>query len=154
MPTPIKRHTSLQPLSRDHHEGLLLSWKIRKGIAFGIELDRIQNYVDWFFVNHLLPHFSIEEEKLFPIVGSDNASVKQALVEHFQLVQLLKVEKKDKETLIKIADLLEAHIRFEERVLFNEVQAVATEDQLKEIESLHTSDRFCENKLDEFWVVS
>ncbi|CDF79955.1 hypothetical protein BN863_22430 [Formosa agariphila KMM 3901] len=26
---PLKRHKSLQPLSRDHHHGLLLAWKIR-----------------------------------------------------------------------------------------------------------------------------
>ena len=28
---PQKRHKALQPLSREHHHGLLLSWKIRSG---------------------------------------------------------------------------------------------------------------------------
>jgi len=37
MTTPIKRHNSLQPLSRDHHDGLLLKWKINKGISKGVE---------------------------------------------------------------------------------------------------------------------
>ncbi len=42
---PQKRHIALQPLSREHHQGLLLSWKIRKGLSRKIEFDRIQNYV-------------------------------------------------------------------------------------------------------------
>ncbi|WP_241739476.1 hypothetical protein [Aestuariibaculum marinum] len=28
---PLKRHKALQPLSREHHYGLLLTWKIRTG---------------------------------------------------------------------------------------------------------------------------
>ena len=38
---PIKRHKALQPLSRDHHHGLLLSWKIRAGFSKNIEPNRI-----------------------------------------------------------------------------------------------------------------
>ena len=32
-PKPQKRHKALQPLSREHHHGLLLSWKIRTGFS-------------------------------------------------------------------------------------------------------------------------
>ena len=56
---PIKRHKALQPLSRDHHHGLLLSGKIRAGFSKNIEPLRIKNYADWFFKNHLIPHFEI-----------------------------------------------------------------------------------------------
>ena len=42
---PIKRSEELVSLSRDHHDGLLLSWKIRTGINKGIELKRIADYV-------------------------------------------------------------------------------------------------------------
>ena len=34
---PIKRHKAIQPLSREHHQGLLLCWKIGKGFEKGIE---------------------------------------------------------------------------------------------------------------------
>ena len=33
---PIKRSEYLKPLSRDHHQGLLLCWKIRTGLKKGI----------------------------------------------------------------------------------------------------------------------
>ena len=32
-----KRHKALQNLSREHHHGLLLSWKIRTGLNKNIE---------------------------------------------------------------------------------------------------------------------
>jgi len=40
---PIKRSIALQPLSREHHHGLLLCWKIRTGLKKGIDIDRIKN---------------------------------------------------------------------------------------------------------------
>jgi hypothetical protein len=77
MTPPIKRHISLQPLSRDHHDGLLLKWKINQGISKGVDISRIQKYVDWFFKEHLIPHFRIEEDHLFAL-DKESASVKQA----------------------------------------------------------------------------
>ena len=151
MTAPIKRHLSLQPLSRDHHDGLLLKWKINKGITKGIEISRIQKYVDWFFKEHLIPHFRIEEDHLFTIDGESN-SVKQALLEHNELIRLFNIEKKDEEVLIKIGNLLEDHIRFEERVLFNELQSKATNEELKEIEALHTKGTSCDLVEDKFWL--
>src|SRR5690606_3210653 len=59
--TPIKRHKALQGVSREHHHGLLLCWKIRTGLAKNISPDRIKTYVDWFFDVYLRPHFELEE---------------------------------------------------------------------------------------------
>lgn len=42
MSQPIKRHPSLQPLSREHHYGLLLSWKIREGFKREVPPERIK----------------------------------------------------------------------------------------------------------------
>ena len=56
---PQKRHKALQPLSREHHHGLLLSWKIRAGFSENIGPKRIKVYADWFFKNHLIPHFHL-----------------------------------------------------------------------------------------------
>ena len=47
---PLKRHKALQPLSRDHHHGLLLSWKIRSGFKKNIDVERIKVYADWFYI--------------------------------------------------------------------------------------------------------
>ena len=72
MSEPIKRNEALVQLSRDHHYGLLLCWKIREGIKRRIEPQRIKNYVDWFWLHHLEQHFEIEEKYLFPILGNQN----------------------------------------------------------------------------------
>ena len=58
---PIKRHNALQGVSREHHHGLLLCWKIRTGLSKNIPLERIKVYVDWFYTNYLVPHFELEE---------------------------------------------------------------------------------------------
>lgn len=89
MTKPIKRRILLQDLSRDHHQGLLLCWKIRTGLKKEIKPSRIILYVRWFWEAHLLDHFRIEEEKVFPILGMDHQLVKQALSEHLMIKNLI-----------------------------------------------------------------
>ena len=152
MNSPIKRHVALQPLSRDHHQGLLLCWKIRKGFAADIEPNRIRKYATWFYENHLLQHFQTEEQVLFPILGDKNELIKKALAEHRRLKRLFEDETDIVKSLHLIEEELEQHIRFEERVLFNEIQKVATPDQLKQMETVHADEAFCENANDQFWL--
>ena len=148
---PIKRNSFLQPLSREHHHALLLCWKIRTGIKKKVEVGRIKNYMDWFFVTHLLPHFEIEESLMFPILGSENNLVKKALSEHRRLKRLFQEETKIEENMSLIEEELESHIRFEERVLFNEIQKYATASQLEAIHASHSDEKFVDNLSDKFW---
>ncbi|WOK09401.1 MAG: hemerythrin domain-containing protein [Imperialibacter sp.] len=148
--TPIKRAKQLQPLSRDHHHTLLLCWKIRKGFAKDIAPERIKKYADWFFENHILPHFVAEESYIFPILGSENELVKKALMEHRRLTRLFNEDEAER-SLSLIEEELEKHIRFEERVLFNEIQQKASSEQLALISSLHEEHSFVDLKDDEFW---
>ncbi|WCO00676.1 hemerythrin domain-containing protein [Psychroserpens ponticola] len=150
---PQKRHKALQPLSREHHHGLLLSWKIRSGFSKEIAPKRIRLYADWFFDNHLIPHFEIEEKHIFPILGQDHELVKRALTEHSRIKCLFNESKDDDaKTLSSIEEELEKHIRFEERVLFPEIQKVATEAQMLHIDKIHHPDRFEDNLDDVFWT--
>ena len=148
---PQKRHKALQPLSREHHHGLLLSWKIRSGFSKNIDPKRIRVYADWFFKNHLVPHFEIEEAHIFTILEKDNNLVKKALAEHRRLKRLFAENEDDVKTLSKIEEELEQHIRFEERVLFPEIQKTATEAQMLHIEKIHQPESFEDNLEDEFW---
>ena len=50
-----------------------------------------------------------------------------------------------------IEEQLEKHIRFEERVLFNEIEKVATSEQLLQIEMDSSDKSFYENLSDPFW---
>lgn len=151
MPQPIKRHISLQPLSRDHHLGLLLCFKIREGFKRNIEPERIKAYADWSWENELVPHFYLEEQFVFPVLGLENPLVVQALEEHRELQGYFEAATNLKETLMKIEEKLKQHIRFEERVLFNEIQEVATAEQLSIIEKVHQTPKGCEFWPDKFW---
>ncbi|SDS56959.1 hemerythrin domain-containing protein [Winogradskyella sediminis] len=148
---PQKRHKALQPLSREHHHGLLLSWKIRAGFSKDIDPKRIRHYATWFFENHLVPHFELEESHVFSILNSENELVKRALADHRRLKRLFNYKGDDLKTLSKIEEELEQHIRFEERILFPEIQNKATEAQLRLIENIHQPENFKDNETDVFW---
>ncbi|GGW66546.1 hemerythrin HHE cation binding domain-containing protein [Winogradskyella epiphytica] len=150
-PKPQKRHKALQPLSREHHHGLLLSWKIRSGFSKDIEPERIRVYANWFYENHLIPHFEIEEAHIFPILDAENDLIKRALADHRRLKRLFEETGDDVKTLNRIEEKLDQHIRFEERVLFPEIQKIATEEELLQIEKIHQPEAFEDNLTDEFW---
>lgn len=151
MPEPIKRDIALQPLSRDHHHGLLLCWKIRQGIKLNVEPERIKKYLDWFWVSYLKPHFEVEEQYVFPVMGNENELVKQAIAEHRRLKQLFETEADLLKSISLIEEELEKHIRFEERVLFNEIQAKVRSEQLLQIRQDCSDKSFYENLSDPFW---
>lgn len=149
---PIKREKALHPLSHDHHHGLLLCWKIRTGINKKIPPERMKNYADWFYSEHLIPHFELEEKYLFPILGSDHEMVTKAIAEHRRLQHLFTSENYTEENLKLIETELEQHIRFEERILLNEIQKFATSEDLETFNYNHPKEKFKENTSDEFWM--
>ena len=148
---PLKRDDALVPLSREHHRGLLLCWKIKTGLSKNVEPERIKRYADWFYAEHLTPHFAEEENALFPILGNDNTLVERAVKEHRELETLFADNSNVEHTLRSIADLLDKHIRFEERVLFGVIQETASGEQLKALERHNAAQPFCENASDAFW---
>ncbi|PVW15828.1 hemerythrin domain-containing protein [Marixanthomonas spongiae] len=148
---PIKRHEALKPLSRQHHFGLLFSWKIRKGFSKNISLERMKKYSDWFFKTEIKPHFDAEEKHIFPILDKENELIKRALKEHRRIKRLFKDTEDVEKSLSLLEEELQAHIRFEERVLFNEIQKVATADELETIEKIHIEDSSKAEYHDPFW---
>jgi len=150
---PIKRIEELKPLSRDHHHGLLLCWKIRTGLAKEIDPQRIFRYAKSFFARHIGPHFDLEEQWVFPVLGVQHPMVETALSQHRSLLGLIGSEGDvTRDHLNRLAEDLDDHIRFEERVLFNEIQQVASKEQLRLIDLHHSvtedGDTFEE---DNFW---
>ena len=148
---PFKRAEYLKALSREHHHGLLLCWKIKTGFSKGVSITRMKLYLDWFFNNHLQPHFEIEERYIFPILGNENILIKQAIEEH-KLITALFCNTSQIEISIKQIQVdLEKHIRFEERVLFNEIQKATSPENIDFINKLHSGEKFRENTTDVFW---
>lgn len=148
---PIKRHAALQPLSRQHHFGLLFSWKLRKGFGKNIETKRLQKYAKWFWKYEIEPHFNDEEKYLFPILENGNELVERALKEHRRIKRLFNDTKDPEKSLHRLEEELDAHIRFEERILFNEIQKVASESQLEKIEEIHSELEKAPEYADPFW---
>lgn len=154
---PIKRHPALIPLSREHHYGLLLCWKIRKGVTKNIAPARIKQYATWFWNNHLLQHFEEEEQLLFPILPADSELRNKAIAEHQHIARFF--EQKNCESadcLLQLAQCLDDHIRFEERILFVEIEKAATPQQLAALEKYHKTQQANprishDSWLDEFW---
>ncbi|MBI5370736.1 MAG: hemerythrin domain-containing protein [Sphingobacteriales bacterium] len=149
---PLKRHSSLQPLSREHHHALLLCWKFRQGFAKGVEPARMKKYADWFWMNYLAAHFTAEEKFFFPVLKADHPSLVKALKEHKLLKKLFESATDTEYTLRQIAFELEQHVRFEERTLFNDIEEGASPEQLEALAKLHTEEKFTENVEDMFWV--
>lgn len=154
-PTPIKRHEALKPLSRDHHHGLLLCWKIREGLKRKVSNERIKKYNDFFFTSQLRPHFRFEEREIFPLLGENHPLKTRAINEHHRLESLFK-EEASEETFNSIEKELNRHIRFEERELFRELQETVSEEKLQNItnkeEEIITPDP--DDWEDKFWQES
>ncbi|MBK5208360.1 MAG: hemerythrin domain-containing protein [Flavobacteriaceae bacterium] len=147
----IKRHQALKEYSKDHHQALLLCWKIQVGFSKGISADRIKTYTNWFYENHILDHFQKEEKYMFPVLGNENELIIQALNEHKILLKLFTGTIQIENSLKQIQTLLKDHIRFEERILFNEIQSAATPQELEKIEQFHSNENFKDNLNDVFW---
>lgn len=97
-------------------------------------------YVKAKYTTELAPHFKKEEEILFPQVRSLSKDagllVTELIKEHELLQRMIRETGAEEEALDKIGDLLEKHIRKEERILFESVQAALTEEQMNRLGQL------------------
>ncbi|MBL3548016.1 hemerythrin domain-containing protein [Chryseobacterium sp. KMC2] len=149
----MKRNENIVLLSRDHHFGLLCSWKIRQGLKKEVELSRIKNYILYFWKNHLEEHFHEEEHLLFPPLTDEYSSRIQ--YEHHQIKTLiLQIENSENAAhFSNFADLLEQHIRFEERSWFPHLEEKLDPEVLniigKELDQIHSEEK--DLYPDEFW---
>jgi hemerythrin-like domain-containing protein len=125
------RHPSLIPLSQDHHHGLALALRCRKQALGQIKpmgaeglCERAKEFLD-FYQAHLVPHFRAEEEALFPLLrlaAPESEDMIDGLVQDHekirQSIPQLEGETGLAKLIFDLGDLLERHIRKEERELF------------------------------------
>ena len=125
------RHASLVPLSQDHHHGLALALRCRKQALGQIKpmgaegLRERAKEVLAFYASNLVPHFQAEEEILFPLLRSvvpESAEMIDELVRNHaeirQSIPRLEASAGLAKLIFDLGDLLERHIRKEERELF------------------------------------
>jgi hemerythrin-like domain-containing protein len=152
---PIKRSKELAPLSREHHDALLFVWKIRQGLQHNASTDKLREYTIWYWHQHIKPHFYQEEKILLPYMPDNHPLAIRLKKEHESIRELiLSLDKEaDTATFSQLCNLVNDHIRFEERELFGYLEQNLIPEQLtsifKELEEHPVS---CEEWKDEFWV--
>lgn len=154
---PIKRDAAIAPLSRDHHSGLQLVWKIRFGMKNKISPKRIGDFVLFYISHELEPHFKDEEHYLFPLLKTDDPLRIRVESEHTVIRSLSHAIKHSHSNIAlceQFARLLELHIRFEERELFNYMQDTISKEILAEIGfRLSQNSRASDQEwTDPFWI--
>jgi hypothetical protein len=153
MAQPMKFHKALGPVSDEHYDILFFGWKISEGLSNDIEINRLKAYANWFKENYVDPHFEIEKKYVFPILGLKNVRVKRAMANHRRLIRLLNEPKDVNRALNRIEEEIGRYIRFEERILYKEIEKIATPQQLQDIEEYHKSVKMPrEDWKDEFWI--
>ena len=125
------RHPNLISLSHDHHHGLALALRCRKQALGQLKPmgpaglhERAREFFD-FFVGNLIAHFRAEEEMLFPYLGEvapeSGPMIDELIQDHEQIratASKLEAGAASAKLIFDLGDLLERHIRKEERELF------------------------------------
>ncbi len=144
----MKRHPSLRQFSDDHHQGLVNARRLRR-TASGEDANpagTARDFLD-FWQRDTSRHFRKEEEVLLPVLarhGGDlgERPILQMLTQHarirglaMQLSDELKQDEVREDTLRKLGEKLEAHIRLEEREVFPLIEETLSEHALQEVSS-------------------
>ena len=158
----ILRHLALQPLSRQHHQGLLASLLLEKGLKKHASLKEMRDFILQFWEQELFQHFEKEDLLFLPLAYKYPSLIEhltQLKSEHQEIRLIIKKLNNDAraeqfETISSFATSLEKHIRFEERELFNAIQETLPEDELmvfsNDLRSLSEKD-FCTKYPVKFW---
>ena len=130
----VKRSHALRPLSSEHHQALLVAFQLKKSIAGHAEaagaprdLDGLAALARRFEESVFLVHVQAEEELLGEsLPAGDGRRLRQ---EHRELRDLLVEARTARQApaaqpLLAFADLLERHVRWEERELFPALRGV------------------------------
>ncbi len=140
----MRRHESLIPLSRFHRSVLFVAQMAKRNgpqfKGYPTDIEGKARYAVEFFADKLQAHFQLEETKLLPVIkGKDtelDAIISEIEAEHVHLTHLFEGLKSPSDTESQLDELgfaLEAHVRKEERVLFQKIQVVLTESELQQL---------------------
>ncbi|HYI46457.1 MAG TPA: hemerythrin domain-containing protein [Actinomycetota bacterium] len=132
----MKRHESLIPLTHDHHHALGQARRLKLSHTEPNDkrVERAREFLE-FFGSETLTHFREEEEEIFPLaVGEPEAEsvLARTMMEHLQihaavhrLSDQVAAGNAPGESLTRIGELLESHIRSEEKTVFPLIERLA-----------------------------
>lgn len=158
----LHRDQALQPLSRQHHQGLMVSLLLSKGLKKQSATKPMRDFILQFWQDDLLKHFEAEEQALAPIANAYatlEPLISRMLLEHQQILLIInrinnEARAEQLDTIKEFADKLEQHIRFEERELFEQIQQTLSAADLEKLqEAFHSlvEKDFCDRYPNKFW---
>lgn len=155
---PIKRTAALQPLSRQHHNGLLCCLLLQKGLQRNAEPTVMAAFVQDFWYKDLQHHFQLEEQFLLPLqqqYALVEPLLQQMVAEHYRLKEVINaiMINPTTELIDALRSQLNDHIRFEERALFPLIEKSVSPEDLQRIAHVlqHEPDGNCINYPVKFW---
>ena len=143
----MARHEALIPLTHDHHHALAQARRLTeaKGAQDSAAVRRAADDFINFYLGKIRHHFHEEEELFFaPVVDHERArgGIGRALSDHLRLhAQVIALRRQlstgdiHRGSLGSIAELLQAHVRFEEQELFPLIEELLSEDELMDLAS-------------------
>lgn len=139
----MKRSPHLMQLSREHHTALLLAKRAQRlGKGTAAEAAAFMSELPDIFGGELEPHFQVEEIALLSALQNSGGTehvvgmVERTVAEHEALRALARrIGAHDFASLAPFGELLDAHVRFEERELFGLAESLLTAEALARIEA-------------------
>lgn len=131
----MKRDPRLRGLSSDHHQALVLAQLLRRASTPEERALAAATLVER-FERELEPHFRLEELRLLPALREvgEHAMVERTEIDHAYLREgVARVKRGEEVDLRAYGTRLDAHVRFEERELFERAQACLSSSVLDEI---------------------
>lgn len=133
----MKRVPELQPLSRDHQPALVLALHARKAASGDprLSIDQVRSDIQARFPAEIEPHFRIEEDYLLPELerAGETSLAARTRSEHAAIRAAFAALDATPATLARFGELLEQHIRFEERQLFETIQTIIPAAALQQV---------------------
>lgn len=146
-----RRHDALHPLTHHHHHALVAAMKLKRAGTEKNELtiEELKRDLHDFWEPGGQEHFREEEEIVLPVYSRyaklDIAEIIQMLLEHVRIRglvwEVLETPDDPIERMNELGQLLEAHVRLEERVVFPMIEDALPEEALHKLKPyLHSHD--------------
>jgi len=141
---PLKRHEALHSLSHHHMIALHLSLKMRRAGTDKemLPVHELIQEAEAFWNPDGLIHFREEEEILLTAYAQyanvdEIPEIQEMLMEHVNIRALFdclfRAAEPSLDTIHKLGEMLEKHVRKEERVIFPMIEKALPEDRLQEV---------------------
>lgn len=132
----MKRNEQLKTLSWEHHDGLVVAFRLQQGLKKGTSMNILKQYILHVWETVLRHHFWKEEEIINPHLEKSEQGLiikRQMMADHHtfrDMIDALEKNSTGPDLIGKFADTLNRHIRFEERQLFPFIETNTSQTEL------------------------